>query len=198
MEVRFKPKCLIVDNIDPEAFRILQGASWDSFFHKFLVFNLEVTKQFVETFDGETAQIGILTLHLSKHLISKVIGLPRTGERWFKNKHIGEKEWTPYINPSRKAHNSVNRIARNWLKSPWNELTFVIQKYITCQTQFSLIFLYHIRIFQHLSKEKSLSIPYYLLQSLNKMAMQVKRNNNKERSMFHHGFMKILVEHQLR
>ena len=29
------------------------------------------------------------------------------------------------------------------------------------------------------------------------MAMQVKKNKNKERSMYHHGLVKMLVEHQL-
>ena len=41
-------------------------------------------------------------------------------------------------------------------------------------------------------------MPYYLLQSLHKMAMQVKKNKNKERSMYHHGIIKMLVEHQLK
>ena len=76
MEVRFEPKCLIIGNTDSEGFSILQRESWISFFHKFSGFNLEVTKQFAETFDGETAQIGNLTLHLSEHLISQVTGLP--------------------------------------------------------------------------------------------------------------------------
>ena len=118
MAVRFEPKRLITGNMDCQGFRIFQRVSWDSFFHKFSGFNLEVTKQFAKTFDGETAQIGNLTLHLSEHLIAQVTGLPQTGERWFKNKHIDEKGWTPYINPFRKAYNWVNGIARNWLKLP--------------------------------------------------------------------------------
>lgn len=40
-------------------------------------------------------------------------------------------------------------------------------------------------------------MPYYLLRSLHKMAMQVKKNKNKERNMYHHGLIKMLVEHKL-
>ena len=48
-----------------------------------------------------------------------------------------------------------------------------------------------------MSQEKPLNMPYYLLQSLHKMDMQVKRNKNKERIMYHYGFIKMLVEHQI-
>ena len=40
-------------------------------------------------------------------------------------------------------------------------------------------------------------MPYYLLHSLHKMSMQVKKNKNKERIMYHHGLIKMLVEHEL-
>ena len=102
-----------------------------------------------------------------------------------------------YINKSRKAHNWVNGIARSWLKSPWDEIAYLIKKYITCEGLFSLIFLYHIRILQHLNQEKLLNMPYYLLHSLQKMSIQVKKNKNKERSMYHHGLIKMLVDHEL-
>ena len=49
----------------------------------------------------------------------------------------------------------------------------------------------------HLSNEKPMNMPYFLLQSLKKMSSQVKKNKNKERSMCHHGLIKMLVEHGL-
>ena len=42
-----------------------------------------------------------------------------------------------------------------------------------------------------------MDMDYYLLHSLKKMSMKVKKNKNKERSMYHHGFIKMLVEHEL-
>ena len=76
MAVIIKPKRLIIGNVDSEGFKILQRTSWIPFLHKFLVFNLEVTRQFVETFDRKNAQIGNLTLHLSEDLIAQVTGFP--------------------------------------------------------------------------------------------------------------------------
>ena len=40
-------------------------------------------------------------------------------------------------------------------------------------------------------------MPYHLLHSLQKMSMRVKKNKNKERSMYHHVLIKMLVEHEL-
>ena len=110
---------------------------------------------------------------------------------------MDEKAWTLYINKSRKACNWVNGVARSWLKSPWDELAYLVQKYVTCEGQFNLVFLYHISILQHLNQEKLMDMPYYLLHSLKKMSMQVKKNKNKEMSMYHHDFIKMLVEHEL-
>ena len=110
---------------------------------------------------------------------------------------MDEKARTLYINKSRKTHNWVHGVARSWIKSPWDELAYLIQKYVTCEGRFSLVFLYHIRILQHLNHEKNIDMPYYLLHSLQKMSMKVKKNKIKERSMYHHGLIKMLVEHEL-
>lgn len=40
-------------------------------------------------------------------------------------------------------------------------------------------------------------MPYYLLQRLHKLAMQVKKNKKKERRMYNHGLIKMMVEHHL-
>ena len=156
-----------------------------------------MTRHFAESFDGQKAQIGKLTLSITEDFISQVTGLPQIGEKWFKKKHMDEKAWTLYIDKSRKACNWVNGVARRWLKSPWDEITYLVQKYVICEGRFSLVFLCHIRILQHLNQEKLMDMPYYLLQSLKKMSTQVKKNKNKERSMYHHGFIKMLVEYEL-
>ena len=76
MAVRIKPKHLIIGNVDSKGFKILQRASWIPFLHKFSGFNLEMARQFAETFDGKIVQIGNFTLHLSEDLIAQVTWLP--------------------------------------------------------------------------------------------------------------------------
>ena len=45
---------------------------------------MEVTKQFVKTFDGNKAQIGNLTISITEEFISHVTWLPQVGGKWFK------------------------------------------------------------------------------------------------------------------
>ena len=107
---------------------------------------MQVTKQFAETFDGNKAQIRNLTLSITEEFISQVTGLPQVGEKWFKKQHMDDKSWTPYINKPRKICNWVSGVSRSWLKYPWDEIAYLVQKYVTCEGMFSLVFLYHIRI----------------------------------------------------
>jgi hypothetical protein len=104
-----------------------------------------------------------------------MLGLPQTGEKWFKNKSIDLRAWTPFLIRNRQKPNWVAGVPRVWLKDPWKDLAFLIQKYITCEGRFSLIFLYHIRILLHLKGEKLLNMPYYLLKSLTKMSKAIQK-----------------------
>ena len=108
--------------------------------HKFSGYNLEVTRQFVNPFDGSKAQVGNLILSISEEYISQVTGLPQIGEKWFKKQYMEEQSWAPYINKSRKVCNWVSCVSKNWLNSPWDEITYLIQKYVTCEGRYSLIF----------------------------------------------------------
>ena len=47
-------------------------------------------------------------------------------------------------------------------------------------------------------KGLKLNLPYFLLNSLHKMAVTVQRTiGNQDRSLFHHGMTKMLVQYQL-
>ena len=197
MAVRIEPKKLVIGNAWSKGYNILHQASSLPFLHKFSGYNIEVTRQFVETFDGIKAQVGNLILSIIEEYISQVTRIPQVGKKWFKKQYMEEKSWTPYINKSRKVYNWVSGVSMSWLKSPWDEIAYLIQKYVTCEGRFSLVFLYHIRILQHLNHEKPMNMWYFLLQSLKKMSSQVNKNKNKERSMYHHGLIKMLVEHEL-
>ena len=76
MEVSIEPKKLVIGNENSEGFKILQKASWIPFLHKFSGYNMEVTRQFAESFNGQKTQIGNLTLSIIEYLISQVTRLP--------------------------------------------------------------------------------------------------------------------------
>jgi hypothetical protein len=61
----------------------IQG--WDVFLKRCEGYNLQVAKAFAQTFDGCREKIGDTELDLTEGLLSEEIGLPSTGEKWFKN-----------------------------------------------------------------------------------------------------------------
>jgi hypothetical protein len=78
-----------------------------------------------------------------------------------------------------KNLNWEERFLHIWIKYPWKDLAFLIQKLVTCEGEYSLIFLYHIRLLMHLKNEKPLNMPYYLLIILTKMSKTISEINKK-------------------
>jgi hypothetical protein len=96
------------------------------------------------------------------------------------------------------AVNWKKGIPRSWLIHPWDELAYLTQKFITCEGIFSIIYLYHIKLLQHLKSDCEINMPYFLLQSLSKMAKAVQKQwRNTERSLYYCGFIKMIIIHEL-
>jgi hypothetical protein len=79
--------------------------------------------------------------------------------------------------------------------NPWWDVVFFIQKYLTCEGRYSLIYLYHVCLLLHLKdKTKIINMPFYLLKSLMKMAAVVWKNPpHKEIFLYHHALIKLIV-----
>jgi hypothetical protein len=106
-----------------------------------------ITRVFAQSFDGECAEVGNLTLHLSENSLAQMLNLPQTWEKWFKNRAFDAIAWDSLLSKNRQNPNWVAGVPRTWFKEPWRELIFFIQKYITCEGHFSLVYIYHIIIF---------------------------------------------------
>ena len=72
----------------PECCEIILRLGWLGFLQRFSGFNVVFSKVFTESFDGVNAQVGDIELKLNKEFISQAIGLPQTGEWWYKGKHV--------------------------------------------------------------------------------------------------------------
>ena len=84
-----------------------------------------------------------------------------------------------------------------YLQPQWETLFQIIIQYITCDGRYATVHFYHLR-FLMASKGSKMNLPYFLLNSLWKMASAIQKNiGDKYRSLFHHGLVKILVKYQL-
>jgi hypothetical protein len=199
MVSRYEPSKFEITEIHKDCLQILEQKQWLNFLGKFEGFCEAVALDFAYSFDGQKATIGNFTLRVNEDSLALVIGLPQTGEKYFKTKHFKDKSWVPFISRSRVS--SVNwkkGIPRSWLVHPWDELAYLIQKFITCEGRFSIIYLYHIKLLQHLKGDCEINMPYFLLQSLSKMAKTVqKQDRNTVRSLYHCGLIKMIVKNEL-
>jgi hypothetical protein len=199
MVSRYEPSKFEVSEIHKDCLQILEQKQWLNFLGKFEGFCEAVALDFAYSFDGQKATVGNFTLKVTEDSLALIIGLPQTGEKYFKTKHFKDKSWVPFISRSRVS--SVNwkkGIPRSWLVHPWDELAYLIQKFITCEGRFSIIYLYHIKLLQHLRGDCEINLPYFLLQSLSKMAKTVqKQDRNAGRSLYHCGLIKIIVKNEL-
>jgi hypothetical protein len=179
--------------------KILREKQWLPFLEKFNGNNEEVTKQFAVSFNGEKALIGNHSFRISEDTIAQSITISPEGEKYFKTKQFKEKSWTQFMSRSRVSSvNWKNGVPRSWLLHPWDEMVYILQKFVTCEGRYSIVFLYHIKILLHLKGQCTISLPYFLLQSLTKMSKTIqKQKGNEDKSLCHFGLIKILIESEL-
>lgn len=85
------------------------------------------------------------------------------------------------------------------IKQEWSSLLLLIQKFITCESRFGSMYMYHARLMMNFMEGHTLNLPYFLLLSLKKMSSTVQKHiGNIEPHLYHHGFIKILIEDQLK
>lgn len=157
-------------------------------------------KNFSHPFDGMKVEIGYVKFNITKSLIVEATKLPRSGEKWFKNRGIDGEDWKLFLkNPNMDTTIFWKCIPSTILKIKWRNLLLVLQKFFTCEDQFGCIFSYHIRIMINFLKEHQMSLPYLLLHSLKKMLMNVQKKKIQfiHNTMYHHGLIKILIEFHL-
>lgn len=81
---------------------------------------------------------------------------------------------------------------------PWDEMVYIIQKFFTCEGRYSIVYLYHIKLLLHLKGQCTISLPYFLLQSLTKMSKTIqKKKGNEDKSLYNFWLIKILIEFEV-
>lgn len=61
------------------------------------------------------------------------------------------------------------------------------------------MYMYHTRLLMNFLENKTINLPYFLLNSLKKMSITVQKNlEDIEPHLYHHDLVKILIEKQLK
>ena len=94
-----------------------------------------------------------------KRLLHKSLGYLNR-EKITLRQQFKDKSLTPFI--SRSTTTSVDwtkRIPRSWLIHPCEEITDIIKKFVTCEGRFNILYLYHIKLMQHLKNDCEINMP---------------------------------------
>jgi hypothetical protein len=171
---------------------IFKQAGWEPFMKKFDGYNDAITLQFALHFDGGTAKVGEFEFEVTEDFIAEAIQLPATGQRWTKGQPIDKKLCAQLLKPQYRETKWSEGTSRSWLEPQWAQVLVILQRYLTCEGRYTIIFPCHARLLLHFTGT-SLNIPYFLLKSLKRMAEQVQRVSEFRGSLFHFGLVKILI-----
>lgn len=78
-------------------------------------------------------------------------------------------------------------------------MLLILQKCITCEGRFGCMYVYHICLLMNFLENGNINLPFFLLNSLRRMASNVqKKIESLETTMYHHGLVRILIEFHLK
>ena len=134
-----------------------------------------------------------LILQGTQRAITEVTGLPRRGTRWFgKRKRVMQIEEL-FVQGEELLQHKRHGIAITSLPPPWDTVSFGIQKFLTCEGRYTILYHYHFKLLAHLRHGHLINIPYFLYGMLKQMASHVQRAKHPSSSVSHHGLIKLLV-----
>ena len=113
-----------------------------------------------------------LSIDLTTKIISIITTLP-LGVPWRKEDN-GDSQGAKkkFLLEGEEPIEDKNGLRRANLPYPWNEVSYHLIKYISCEGRYSVVYGYHFRLLEELTfgaetpPHHRLNIPYFLLQSL--------------------------------
>jgi hypothetical protein len=133
-----------------------------------------VAEAFALNFNGKKAIIGRDEFEIDEALIAEVTDVLTIGEKWFKTTVIKNAEFRTYLKLKHRGLIWKKNIHVSSLEEKWQQLLKAIMVYITCEGRYNMVIMYHFKLINHLTGRNPLNLPYFLYQSLSKMANQVK------------------------
>ena len=158
----------------PQVVAIFTKANWMPFFKKFRGFDEEVAQEFALSLVPHSRTHATITfiglsIEITPEFISRVTTLP-LGLPWSRDeKPIGQSTKKNFFPKNEHPVEEKNGIRRRSIRYPWDEFSYQIIKYISCEGRYNIVYDYHFRILHELRygmdtpTPQKLSIPYFLL-----------------------------------
>ena len=132
-----------------------------------------MTKEFALHFTGSSTKVKILYLQISPEVIASVTKIPRGQDIWFKNFRFDMEPCKVFLKLEFVEIDLTKAIPRKYIKDSYANFLFNIQCYFTCEDRYQKVYSYHFKLLLHFTGMISLNLPYFLYQSVAKMADKV-------------------------
>jgi len=152
-----------------EFYEKVQKVQYHPMLSRFFISNLH---------DNQVTLAGV-TFIVSTAIISSSTGIPNIGEKWFKQGDLERHYYEPYIKP-RYRNDRKRMFPFSYLLDIYVPMMKIIMRYFNCEGRFSKLYTYHIRLLMHFTRVKILNTPYYLFQSIDKMAYIAQKKEYKD------------------
>jgi hypothetical protein len=157
----------------------------------------EVTKLFGSHFDGRRTKVEDLEFEVTEDSISAAIGIPITGEKWFKSMDLSSTYAKDLFKPKNQASDLSKGVPRGQLIEQFDRILKIIQRYFTCEGRFNTLYQYHIMLLLHFTGKVEMNIPYYL-RRIAKMSDRIQsKSKDVDSILFHYGLIRMIVSEEL-
>ena len=148
--IRHEPSNVSMLRQNPEALEVFRATGWLQYFEKIQGYNNSVTLDFAMNLEGDRYVVRDVPIDFSEKAIAEVTGLPRRGTRWFgKRKRVMQTEQL-FARGGEVLQQRGHGIARISLPPPWDTTVLGIQKFLTCEGRYIVLFHYHFKLLSHL------------------------------------------------
>lgn len=135
-----------------------------------------------------------LHFKITEESTSKAIGLPSTGEPFFKGGQLDVSNYTKFLKSTYQTISWSKRVLQNCVEEKWHPLITILERFVTCEGRYAIFFLYHIQLLSHFIEDSQMNVPHFLRLSLHKMARGVQsEGNNPETAIYHHSLIKMII-----
>jgi hypothetical protein len=196
--IRSEPTDTSVIHRDTQVARIFSEVGWMQCFHWLHGFNKDIALEFAKSLKLSTATVCRVTIQVTEENIARVTGLSTAGEKWFERKNTSSVTLRQeFIVGDEETQGDKKGTLRISLPAPWPKVSLYIQRYLTCKGRFKMLYGYHFKFLAHLRHQRYVSIPYFLMYSLELISLKTRQVKKPETSLTHHGLIKLLVEDAL-
>ena len=116
----------ILEHIDASSKERLQKSGFYQFLQKFSGENYGMALAFAQSSDGKQVSVSSLKFKITESFIAEAMGLPMTGEKWYKKKTMRIGEFSAFLKPQFTMVDWRCGIPSSWLKEDWQPILRVV------------------------------------------------------------------------